>query len=177
MSRTFDPWIGPKYETEGLDGLKLLILGESHYGTASKETRGFTQDVVQRLGQKQRHRFFTTTTKVVLGLGSSHIGMKRRAYFWDQVAFCNFIQSFVTKNAKSRSRPTDEMWRDAEAVFQATISEIKPDAILVLGVEMGRRLPALPASIQIHSIQHPSRYFRYADWMPGVQRFLASAVQ
>ena len=30
--RVFEPWIGTQYRTTGLDGLRVLVLGESHYG-------------------------------------------------------------------------------------------------------------------------------------------------
>ena len=32
--RVFDPWIGEFYRSEGISGIRLWILGESHYGPA-----------------------------------------------------------------------------------------------------------------------------------------------
>ena len=156
--------------------MKLLILGESHYGTKGTETADFTRKIVTQLGQENRHRFFTTIAKLVRGIGSGHISNKQRATFWDHVAFANYIQSFVAENAKARARPTEEMWQHSKAALMATLQEVNPDAVLVLGLDMARHLPEdIPGAISVHSVRHPSQYFRYGDWMPGVQRFLSDA--
>ena len=174
MSLTFEPWIGDKYRNEGLNGLNLLILGESHYGEEGTERPGFTRHVVRKWGQENRHRFFTTTAKVVLGLGSSYISNSKRADFWDRVAFANYIQTFVAEDAESRKRPTDEMWQEAQEALPITIEKTSPDAIVVLGIEVERRLPELPDSLPHHAIKHPSQYFRYEKWQPELQQFLQS---
>lgn len=174
MSLTFEPWIGEKYQDKGLDGLNLLILGESHYGEEGTERPGFTRHVVKKWGQENRHRFFTTTAKAVLGLGSSHISNSKRAEFWDRVAFANYIQTFVAEDAESRKRPTEEMWQEAKEAFPTTIEKTTPDAIVVLGIEVARRLPQLPGSPPHHAIKHPSQYFRYEQWQPELQKFLQS---
>lgn len=174
MSLTFKPWIGDKYQSEGLDGLRLLILGESHYGENGTEHPDFTRDVVKSLGQENRHRFFTTTAKVVLGMGSSHISDTKRADFWDRVAFANYIQTFVAEDADSRKRPTEEMWKEARKALPTTIEKTNPDAIVVLGLEVERHLPELPNSLPHHGIKHPSQYFEYAEWQPDLQHFLRS---
>ena len=174
MSLTFEPWIGDKYHDERLGGLKLLILGESHYGKEGEETKVFTRQVVRSLGQEHRHKFFTTTAKLVLGLGSGYISNSKRADFWDRVAFSNYIQTFVAEEAEGRARPTKAMWEEAQAALPLTIEKTSPDAMLVLGLDIEKRLPEFPSSLPCHAVQHPSQYFSYAKWQPGVQRFLAS---
>ena len=58
--RAFDPWIGRHYETEGLGGTKLLVLGESQYpgaerlhlypaGAPTPACRSSTQEIVREL--------------------------------------------------------------------------------------------------------------------------------
>lgn len=91
--RTFDPWVGIRYEAEGLNGARLLILGESHY-SAEVERRTFTREMIRDLGQKQsRFRFYATTQRLVSG-GRSRLSDAARVTFWEQVAFYNYIQSF-----------------------------------------------------------------------------------
>ena len=36
------PWTGPRCAREGLGETRLLVLGESHYGTEDDETSDFT---------------------------------------------------------------------------------------------------------------------------------------
>ncbi len=171
-TRTFEPWIGSKYVAEGLDGLRLLIVGESHYGSGT-ESADFTRSIVQKWGREKRHRYFTTVAKLVLDRGSAYISDAERADFWDRVAFTNYVQSFVDESAESRARPTEEMWEAAREPFRQTVRKADPDAILVTGLELGRRLPNV--DVLCHSIQHPSQYLKYAKWQPGVQSFFSSA--
>lgn len=174
MPLNFRPWIGPKYQEEGLNGLKLLILGESHYGRIGEENVTMTCDIVRELGQKKRHRFFTTTAKLVLGLGRQYISNSERSDFWDRVSFSNYIQSFVAKDAVERARPTEKMWDEARASLHDIIEYTDPEAILILGIDMANRLPKIPSRIGWHKVKHPSQFFRYSDWQPGVQKFLLS---
>lgn len=177
MPRNFLPWIGSLYHSDGLDGVKLLILGESHYGPTGTETECFTRKIVKELGQEKRHRFFTTTAKLVLGLGADSISDKDRAAFWEKVAFANYIQSFVAENAKDRTRPTEAMWQNAKVSLIETLQDVQPDAMLILGLDIEAHLPKkIHDSVPIHTVRHPSQFFRYADWMPGVQQFLFDAV-
>lgn len=175
-NRTFDPWIGPDYYRSGLNGLRLLILGESHYGTPEKERRDFTKDVVRRLGLRMegKHRFFTITAKVVLGRGKDGVSKSEMVNFWNSVAFYNYIQSIVPKARKSPSRV---MWLAGKAPFLDTISELRPDAVLVLGEKMGKDyLSQYAERIPPYCwITHPSSSrFSYGECMPKVQEFLAS---
>ena len=174
MSLTFEPWIGDKYHGKGLNGLKLFILGESHYGEEGNEHSSLTRHVVRKWGQKNRHRFFTTTAKVVLGLGSDYISDSERADFWGRVAFGNYIQTYVAEDAETRKRPTDEMWTEAQEALPSMIEKTNPDAMIVLGPEVERHLPELPNSLPHHAIKHPSQYFRYEKWQPDLQDFLQS---
>jgi hypothetical protein len=65
--RVFDPWIGSRYMSDGIRGIRLLILGEAHYGISGHETNAFTTEVVRSLGQQGRFRFFSTTQRLVSG--------------------------------------------------------------------------------------------------------------
>ena len=172
-SRTFNPWIGPKYKSEGLDGLKLLMLAESHYGPIGKEYPGLTRLVVRKQGRGARYRLFTATAKLVLG--QDHITDAERADFWDRVAFANYIQEFVAPAAAPRTPPSPQAWQQAEAPFLMTLQETRPDALLVLGKGVAARLPPLPDGLAVHVVRHPSVAFSRKKWRPGVEAFLEAA--
>ena len=176
MTRTFDPWVGSLYASEGLDGLKLLVLGESHYGTFESEAADKTTEVVRSQGRGKRYRLFTITAKMVLGRGSGgSFSDSECAAFGDRVAFANYIQSFPTEDAKSQTRPTNQMWTNAREPFLETLREIRPHAVLVLGLDMFKRLPALPTDVVAKGIKHPSRFSKYAVSQPVVQKLIADA--
>lgn len=165
--RTFDPWVGSKCWTEGLSGVRVLILGESHYDDPGTENHSFTIEVVRKWAQEKRHRFFTVTQKLVLGLGSND---------WVSNEQRNFVQSFP--GAKPRQRPTQEMWSAATIPFLDTVQELKPQVLIVLGYELQRYLPVTPTGIRVCGVQHPSsRGFQYEQWQPAIRSALQSAAQ
>ena len=145
--RTFDPWVGNEYEeTKGLFGVKILLLGESHYGTCENESdkKIFTKKVVcsvikekDKAGNQKKRPFFTKILRLVT-LKQVASTEESREEFWNKVAFYNYIQEFVPK----RRPPTKEMWANACPHFIETIKELEPDVIVVLGVRLKKHLLA-----------------------------------
>ena len=65
---TFHPWIGANYGRKSQFGVRLLVLGKSHYNNDPEYSDcGFTQNVVRNWGQNQRARFFTIIAKILHG--------------------------------------------------------------------------------------------------------------
>jgi hypothetical protein len=171
--RTFDPWIGSQYRSEGYRGVRLLILGEAHY-SSERERSTFTIEMIRSLAQQGRFRFYSATQRLVVG-GRGWLSEPERRDFWERVAFYNYIQTFP--GSRPRERPTPEMWAAARAPFLATIAELDPQLVLVLGRELRRNLPELPTRLKACEVPHPSsRGFRYATWQPEVQAALNEAV-
>ena len=173
MKRTFEPWIGSKYWTKGLDGKRVLILGESHYGEVGLEYAGLTIDVVREWGQKKRLRFFTVCQKLIQGPGKDDwVSDQQRRDFWEHVSFYNYVQSFP--GPEPRYRPNAEMWAGGMEPFLFTLDELEPDVLIVLGYELAEHILVVPEGIRVCRIQHPSsRGFRYANWWPMIERALA----
>jgi hypothetical protein len=170
-SRTFDPWVGSRYASEGIRGVRLLILGESHHCETGPEYPAFTADIVRRLGQGQQKpfRFFTVTQRLVTG-GRGSLSKASREDFWERVAFYNFVQSFLPK---SRRKPTEAMWLAAREPLLRTLTDLAPEAVLILGDRLSRNLPKLPPNIESRAVPHPaSSKLRYAEWQPVVQKML-----
>jgi hypothetical protein len=174
--RTFDPWIGSKYRTEGLNGLRLLILGEAHYGNAGNECQTETTDVIRRMAlQKDCLPFFSRLQHVVLGT-RGYLSDAARKDFWERIAFYNFIQCFPRPT--SRIRPTPTMWLAGREPLLLTIKELDPSLIVVLGVELARNLPPLPPNVVVCRIRHPSAPgFSYARFHPVIKSALEEATR
>jgi hypothetical protein len=152
--RTFEPWIGKHYLAKGIDGVRLLILGESHYGKPGDEYAEFTQDVITEWGQERRDPFFTKVAKLLLcPISNVWLSDSDRTEFWEKVAFYNFIQVFLPK---ARKRPTSEMWEAAKQPLLDVIAELRPHVILVLGSELRSYLPPLPDGLRVCCSDHPS---------------------
>lgn len=161
----FKPWIGSQYFNPNYFGLRVLVLGESHYGNVAEFHPNFTIEVVRDLAQNHRHSFFTKISKVLLGLDQhTHIGNSERKEIWEHIAFYNYIPGFVAEDP--RQRPTLAMWSTAKQPFLDIIQELSPHVVLVLGKALSTHIPTLPEHIEICAIQHPSTGFSYQQWNP-----------
>lgn len=197
--RRFEPWIGKDYR-EGFDeGVRLLVLGESHWGKMEWEHSEFTRNVVRKWCFEERDRFFTTIAKLVLGLPPGvYLSNSARQTFWNQVAFYNYVPCIVGPGP--RDRPSDTKWALAQEPFRDVVDELMPHAILVLGKELWWHLPEPDLRLRRDDasaiedeargyrcrrkdhlsiammIQHPSSFgMRYTTWRPRVQELFAAA--
>lgn len=177
--RAFDPWIGLKYETEGIGGTRLLVLGESQYpgaeyvhlypgGAPTAACRSSTQEIVRDLAIENRNRFFTKVAKIVLGLPAGRrLPSEVRVDFWERIAFYNYVQWWL---GGARFRPSPELWLAAQSPFLEVLSELRPHVLLVLGNELSRWLPTLPTEIEAVKIPHPSsKGFSYDPWSDSIR--------
>jgi len=172
----FEPWIGDKYFDSDYFGVRVLVLGESHYGEKQEMRPTITTEVVRWLAQRERHSFFTKVSKVLLGAGKeTWLDNKTRSDIWEHIAFYNYIQGFVGND--SRIRPTYDLWNLSREPFLEVVTKLSPAVILVLGKELGRNIPDLPKSIQVCCIQHPSTGFVYSKWNPVFKDSLELAKQ
>jgi hypothetical protein len=142
----FEPWCGDQYEA-GISGLRVLILGESHYHLCDEDKecdeeetrvlrhRSLTRDTVKFW---KDHPHSSPVSYRVPGL----FGMNKDR-FWNSVIFYNYLQTFAGPGAKHR--PKEEQWDDGSAeAFQSVLDTFQPDRILVLGMDTWRNLPSDP---------------------------------
>ncbi|HEX9484175.1 MAG TPA: hypothetical protein VF929_06320 [Gemmatimonadaceae bacterium] len=191
----FEPWKGSSYK-DGWRGLRVLLLGESHYREVGKDysPRDFTSGVVRRWAiDGPTARFFTTTCRAMTGGGIPTL--TERTAFWESVAFYNYVQAWV--DGGPRSRPTAADWATGPTPFQSVLESLKPDCILVLGQELWWNVPR-PASetavllaqsgtvtirlyqvvgrqIPAGMIHHPSSGFSQARWRPHIAALMEYA--
>jgi len=130
----FRPWIGVRYDTLGLDGRRLLILGESHYESTPGDVKTRTEykltwDIIDRAIAGESLPFYSKIATAVSGeeLTSS----EERSGFWKTVAFYNYVQRLL-KTPGERPSATD--LKSGAAPFFDLIRLLSPDAILVTGV-------------------------------------------
>ena len=130
-SATFQPWVGDKYESEGLKGLRLLIVGDCHYdfipidpASLSQLTSGVLANAISQDGGSLLffHRVGDTVAGHKLNVRDA------RNEFWQRVAFCNFFQRVFDR---SDEKPTREDAELAVPVFREILEGLKPHAVLV----------------------------------------------
>lgn len=180
---SFTPWIGPRYTDGGLEGTKLLVLGESHYGEEESPQSSFTKDVVRSLVYGGRHAFFTMVAKLVVGRGAgNYIPQSEREWVWDRIAFYNYVQSLAGTGPDGTV--TDSMWKEARRPYLDVVEVTGPDAILIVGKELGRHVPSPTEEPDLEgirslegtrqaTIEHVSSpSFTYDPWMEKVGRLI-----
>lgn len=150
----FKPWVGSNYTTNKF-GARILVLGESHYGSPEDEYEDYTVDVVRMWGQENRLAFFTKIAKTLLNYDSSDYFNEHERYaLWENVSFYNYVQAIVGEEA--RVRPSCEMWKKSDVAFQEVIKNLDPQIIIVLGKELADNLPAVSEGIEVCFLNHPS---------------------
>lgn len=149
----FQPYVGERFN-DSCYGIRLLVLGESHYHDDANPNSSFTYDVVQQNAFQAGNAFFTKVTKLLRG-NDAALSEEDRIETWKHVAFYNYIQEIVG-NAP-RIPPTKEMWKAANEPFVEVVSRLKPDVILVLGIKLWSQIPDLPPEhpVEWAGITHP----------------------
>lgn len=134
-SAFFRPWLGNAYQTQGLAGTRLLILGESHYGDDRNDEvpDPETTNLVVRghLANPTSFRLFGSVEQLITGVRLHDPAA--RDEFWQRVIFCNLVQRLL-RSRKAEHRPVRADWEAGRRAFVHTLREHRPDAVLVLGV-------------------------------------------
>ena len=170
----FKPWIGDRYSDAELYGLKILLVGESHYGDEPDDYSKSTTDVVRWIGQDKRYGFFTKISNLLLNSGHEWLSDKERYDFWNKVAFYNYIQELAGKEA--RIRPTQGMWKNAVKPFLEVCKELAPDLIVFFGKELSDYIPKIPTQHTYCCVMHPSSSrFSYKNEWPIVENAINQA--
>lgn len=135
----FIPFVGPEYEA-GIDGSRVLLLGESHYREDGAEnspgiTRPFTNetfgDRILPVRNGGDGRFFAPIDRVLTG--STSPSPTEAAAAWKRVAFSNLVQEFAGERAGER--PSPRQFNEGSVRILKAFEILRPDVILVLGRE------------------------------------------
>lgn len=158
----FEPWIGEKYHSEGLRGVRVLALGESHYAEPGLARPTFTAEVVRECVFEGRAAYFTKVAKMLTGQGAGkYLPDDDLRDTWSRIAFYNFVQQMLPG---PRMRPSDEMWREAQQLFPTVCGQLKPQLIVVMGKHLQEWFNP-PQGIEVCFTEHPSSSsFSYQPW-------------
>jgi len=165
----FLPWEGDRYQSAGLAGVRLLILGESHYHEGSDPGSDFTRRLTQGyIDGTMNHRFWTLVARSVAGQSTSR---EHCQAFWHTVAFYNYIQCVV--GASARVAPTAEMWTAARQPFSQVLKMVAPHAVLVLGKRLWSNLPeGTSTTLSADGRAWPARTYDVADGVDAIATFI-----
>lgn len=134
----FLPYCGDRY-WDGMDGQRILLLGESHYrkegmSDSLEVTRPFTRDVFRGMAEPIRHTddgpFFKALDSVLTADGQPDA--QDAADAWTRVAFANLSQAFAGSQANQRPR-NEELLAGGDVLVEEILPILKPTVVLVLG--------------------------------------------
>ena len=147
----FRPRVGENYSSEGFNGNRILVLGESHYCKKELSPNGIcfplckkenmksdcfsqTQDVLDYFvysynGEKYLQTFLCFE-RAVLG---KELSQKERERFWNSVIFYNYIQ-YSQKGPRQHLQ--QDTWEQSELAFKEVLEFYMPDCIIVWGARL-----------------------------------------
>lgn len=129
----FEPWIGERYEGSPL-GLRVLVVGESHYGGADvAHDPLFTQTVISNYLTGLWHlEYYTKVAHLFPGGEDTH-------GFWRSVAFINYVPDCMPDRDV---RPTPEQFEAGWPVLRRRVEELRPNLIVGTGTTVSRSIGA-----------------------------------
>lgn len=145
------PWVGRRYR-QGLNaGLRVMILGDSHYSDEDREATRY--HLRKHIDFKDRYRFWAAVEQIVGGRALR--SPEERREFWDAVAFANFLQTSL--DAPGVEWLYDEVHR-AKQAFVELVERIEPDVLLVFSKRAWSCLPGddqWPGSHNLTNVRVP----------------------
>lgn len=121
----FEPYIGPGYKGSSV---RLLLIGESHYGEPSFDPIEYTRTVVEKWRNREWSiRFLTIAARVLTGQKAWELD---RQTALDDIGFYNFIQVTMPDITV---RPTPTQAFASREAFREVLRERDPTHLLVTG--------------------------------------------
>jgi hypothetical protein len=135
----FTPFVGDDYEL-GLDGARVLLLGESHYGGVSRKPGDGPDCTQYNFGDYTSDdcdidvppQFFRKLPRILAR--DENVTQLESAAAWRRIAYANFVQEFVGGHA--RMRPNHDQWKRGQAALTEFAEKLRPDVVLVLGAQL-----------------------------------------
>ena len=155
----FLPWIGKNYQNGlGSTGLKVLVLGESHYCFTLGQGKcpgctldncikaGFTkEDFEQQTIEYIKDILYNNTglpyQQTPLSfekamLGKQQVPQPEREEFWNSLVFYNYLQKSLPKIGSSRTSIKKEDLIGADIALEEILKTFLPDRIIVWGCRL-----------------------------------------
>ncbi len=135
---TFLPFVGKNYNNGGMFGKRIMVLGDSHYGSVPQPN--ITQDVmVWYLDQNvEREGWMNTFLKFERSLVNRETTPKDSCEIWNSLLFYNYLQVLLDG---PREAGTEQQYRDSSGAFFQVLDRYMPDIIIVWGKRLWKNLP------------------------------------
>ncbi|MEK6451023.1 MULTISPECIES: uracil-DNA glycosylase family protein [unclassified Myroides] len=191
----FKPWVGKHY-TKGINGKRVLVLGESHYCDDPKDAvLTMTSDIIRDLydDDSEHEPYKNTYTKFERALKGRVVPFEEKQELWNSVAFYNYVQHPIDE---ARKAPTAEEFRTSEPLFFETLEELQPDCAIVWGKRLYGQLPNTGEQqadvvldngdkietwgyklsngkvVKLLPIYHPSAAFEWTYWHQAIDKLI-----
>lgn len=211
----FYPWEGSEYQygisgfdnnghiiygTKDNPGIKVAVLGDSHYcAQQSEAVESLTNDIVKDLlNVESTFEYYKNTyTKFIKSFTGyiDKLTIESKKEAWHHILFYNYVQEAM--NAPRQS-PTSKQYKEAQMPFFEVLEKYSPDVIIVWGKRLyenlpeGGRTPDLNLStvlgkncsievweyevkgkwIPVFTINHPSGAYSYEKWPTVIRCFI-----
>lgn len=139
----FLPHVGRRYWTDGFNGRRLLVVGESHYSGSKDSVQDYrqnnwlTRDVIKRQWNGEDYSYHK---KVAHAIAGRPLEPREIRPFWESLAFYTFVQDIV--GVGPRVRPTKALWDEGLDLLPDVIEKLKPDFVIATGSDLWKRLPS-----------------------------------
>lgn len=127
---TFLPFVGSSYGTNNIFGKKIMVLGDSHYGSVTSPS--ITKDVLaQYLNPNiEREGWMNTFLKFERSLVGKETTKQDSQTIWSSLLFYNYLQVLLDG---PREAGTDQQYQDSEDAFFQVLEEYQPEILIVWG--------------------------------------------
>lgn len=135
---SFLPFVGKNYLSGGVFGKRVMVLGDSHYG--SNPTPNITQDVIRYFLDPscEREGWMNTYTKFERSMVNKETSMAESATIWNSLLFYNYVQELMSG---PREAPTKEQYAASADAFFEVLEKYRPEVIIVWGKRLWENLP------------------------------------
>lgn len=192
----FKPWIGENYWTNGYKGLRILVIGNSHYCSCRDKCEccgidgyGFdyegcedmTTAIVEKyLDRKQWECWMRTYQNFEYALYGQKTNRNKSQKIWNSIAFYNYLQTAVSD---WKDQGNDEDYNNSEAAFWEVLEYLQPDCIIMWGNRVWNQAADYNGNncyelndgneIYVLGISHPAwKFFGYKKVYKKIKNFL-----
>ena len=128
-------WKGRRYESGGLFGSRILVLGESAYPAPGEDTSTYNVAIPQdHISGRVRDGFRTKLLRVFLN--TDRETPADIAAFWHSIAFFNYVPEAMVG---PRIAPTERAWMAGSHFLPEHLGQLQPQLLVVLGYRMRDR--------------------------------------
>lgn len=188
------PWVGKDYLL-GIEGKRVMVLGESHYCAKPEQfTKDLTINIISDLldPNSEHEHYKNTYTKFERALYGRIVEKSEKETLWNSILFYNFIQEPISG---PRIKPSNEQIELSTIAFFEVLEKYRPDCVIVWGMSLYNFLPNVgnPSneivvygeecktleyilsddhSVKIMPIFHPSSGFAWEYWHKFIKEFI-----